>query len=316
MHEARAAATGLALLSFLGAGYTHAEGERYETVSAGIYALMNLMRLDRTGGSFWDPQGRMYSHGIGAMALCEAYAMTGDERLRDASQAAINYICYAQDPRGGGWRYEPRQAGDTSVMGWQLAALKSGAMCSLTVPPLVVARASGYLNSVEYNGGADYSYTVRKLEPRPPLTAIGALCRMYIGMDRADPRIIAGAEALAARGPAAADCYYNYYAAQVLFHYTGGEGAVWERWNEPLREQLVRTQARQGHEAGSWAPGAGDHGTNGGGRLYATALSAMTLEVYYRMMPIYTRQAIDDSLETVRPADREADGEVPGDADR
>jgi hypothetical protein len=272
------------------------------------------MRLDRTGGSFWDPQGRMYSHGIGAMALCEAYAMTGDESLRDPAQAAINYICYAQDPMGGGWRYEPRQRGDTSVMGWQMGALKSGYLCSLSVPTLVVARAGGYLNTVEMDGGASYSYTATEPSARPALTAIGALTRMYIGMDRKDPRIQAGAEALAARGPSSDDCYYNYYAAQVLFHYTDGKGEMWTKWNEPMRDLLVSTQAKEGHETGSWAPREGDHGFSGGGRLYATALSTMTLEVYYRMLPIYTSKAVDDRFDVEEGMEEAGEAEDMSDA--
>lgn len=64
----------------------------------------------------------MYSHGIASIVLCEAYAMTHDKGLYTPAQQAINFICYAQDPIGGGWRYSPRQKGDTSVVGWQIMA--------------------------------------------------------------------------------------------------------------------------------------------------------------------------------------------------
>ena len=68
---------------------------------------------------------RLYSHGIATIALCEAYNLTGDKALRAPAQAAINFIVHAQDPVGGGWRYQPRQSGDLSVTGWQALALQA-----------------------------------------------------------------------------------------------------------------------------------------------------------------------------------------------
>jgi hypothetical protein len=78
--------------------------------------------------------------------------------------------------------------------------------------------------------------------------------------------------------------YYNYYATQVMNQY-GGE--LWERWNKVMRDQLVNSQARAGCPAGSWFFGGGGHGSQRGGRLYCTAMAAMTLEVYYRNTPLY-----------------------------
>ena len=50
----------------------------------------------------------MYDHGLAAIALCECYGMSNDPALRPHAQAALNFIVDAQDPKGGGWRYEPR----------------------------------------------------------------------------------------------------------------------------------------------------------------------------------------------------------------
>ncbi len=78
------------------------------------------------------------------------------------------------------------------------------------------------------------------------------------------------------------DFYYWYYATQVM-HNLGGDH--WEQWNVAMRDLLVNTQEQHGHAAGSWPPMAGhDHS---GGRLYATALAACILEVYYRHLPLY-----------------------------
>jgi hypothetical protein len=63
-----------------------------------------------------------------------------------------------------------------------------------------------------------------------------------------------------------------------------------------MRDKLIASQDQNGHAAGSWAPKDGDHGKEKGGRLYATALNCMTLEVYYRLMPIYQAQAVKEDF--------------------
>ena len=78
--------------------------------------------------------------------------------------------------------------------------------------------------------------------------------------------------------------YYNYYASQVLHHW--GDD-LWKKWNLQMREQLVKSQVRKGPATGSWAP-TDSHG-NRGGQIYQTALSILTLEVYYRHLPMYQR---------------------------
>jgi hypothetical protein len=289
-------ATGLALLPFLGAGNTPLEGAHKRVVARGVRALVLMMEPTPNGGSFIDG-GDMYSHGIASMALCEAYAMTGDESLRLPAQAALNFICYAQDPEGGGWRYKPRQRGDTSVMGWQVGALKSGYLADLLVPPVVPAKASYFLDSVQLDGGETYSYETDPAKFRPATTAIGLLCRMYLGVQHENEVLARGVERLAKLGPSKTDAYFNYYATQVIFQFTSGKGDLWKKWNTAMREMLVAGQQAQGEAKGSWSPGAGDHGKAKGGRLYATALNCMTLEVYYRLLPIYQTQAFEEGFD-------------------
>ncbi len=288
--DARIGATALALLPFLGAGQTHRQGKYRQQVQAGLYYLVNRMKVGPEGGSLFEPGGNMYSHGLAAIALTEAYAMTRDKGLYGPAQQALNFICYAQDPVGGGWRYQPRQPGDTSVVGWQLMALKSGHMAYLRVPPITIQRASRFLDSVQANDGANYGYT----DPGqgPGTTAIGLLCRMYLGWPKDHPALERGVRWLAERGPSKTDMYYNYYATQVLRHM---EGDLWKKWNNEIRDWLVNTQAREGHERGSWWVNGG-HQTDKGGRLYVTCMATMILEVYYRHMPIYRKQSIEEAF--------------------
>ncbi len=275
-------ATGLALLSFLGAGYTQQRGKYREVVNRGFYYLSGRMLLSTHGGDL--QEGTMYAQGIATMALCEAFAMTGDEALRGFAQKGIDFIVYAQNKKTGGWRYLPGQPGDTIVLGWQLMALRSGSMAGLDVPPSTVYRARRFLDSVQSDGGAFYGY--QSVERRPTATAVGLLSRMVTGWKSDRAELVRGAEYLTKRGPSQNDLYYNYYASQVLHH---ADVPAWRVWNRRMQKRLVATQARSGHERGSWYF-TGGHAQSAG-RLYYTAMAVMTLEVYYRYLPLYTDAA-------------------------
>ena len=99
-------------------------------------------------------------------------------------------------------------------------------------------------------------------------------------------------------GPAN-DMYYNYYATQVMRQYGGEKGdpqwELWDKWNQKMRDTLVSLQSKEGPTEGSWYL-AGDHGAERGGRIYCTAMATMILEVYYRHMPIYQRQATEEDF--------------------
>ena len=59
-----------------------------------------------------------------------------------------------------------------------------------------------------------------------------------------------------------------------------------------MRDHLISTQDKKGHQAGSWMVNAPAHDVNAGGRLYVTALNCLTLEVYYRHLPLYGEHAV------------------------
>lgn len=278
--SAKLGATALGLLPFLGAGQTHKIGKHKNVVRGGLYYLMSQMKVGPYGGELADPGGAMYSHGLAAIALCEAYTMSHDRELAAPAQAALNYIMAAQDPAGGGWRYSFQSPGDTSVVGWQLMALKSGHLGSLMVNPKTISGARMFLDSVQSEDGAKYGYD--KPGAGPATTAVGLLCRMHLGWKRDEPALMKGVEYLSTLGPSPTDIYFDYYATQVLMQY---DGDLWPKWNDKMRDQLIASQAKIGHETGSWFFPGGHN--EAGGRLYCTSMATMTLEVYYRHMPIY-----------------------------
>lgn len=289
-------ATGLALLPFLGAGQTHKQGQHRRVVDRGLKALVALgAREEGEPGLSWRDRGNMYAHGIAAIALCEAYGMTRDRSLREPAQAAVDYIVAAQHPAGG-WRYQPRASGDTSVTGWQVMALKSAYLAQLNVPTPVITKAVEFLDRMQHDEGARYAYARETnvdglRRPSITMTSVGLLCRMYTGWDRTQPALNRGVGLLASRPPSPNNYYYNYYAAQVLFQHTGGRGREWRTFNRALRDQLVARQTKTGHAKGSWYVD-GPH-SDLGGRVYLTSLATMTLEVYYRYLPIYGSDAVE-----------------------
>ena len=270
-----AGGTGFGLLPFLGAGYTHKSGKYKATVQKGLDWLI----ADQTKeGTFQNClTGTLYAHGVATIALCEAYAMTKDPKLKGPAQKAINYIVMAQH-QGGGWRYSPGQAGDTSVTGWQVIALRSAQQGGLKIPASVFTKVSAYLDSVQTDkAGSGYRYMPGG-RITDAMVAEGLLCRIYTSNKLRRGELRAGVEYLQEHLPSAGgELYYWYYATQVLHHYGG---APWDEWNHVMRDLLIEAQATDGHARGSWAPQGGHD--NSGGRVYATSLALLTLEIYYR----------------------------------
>ena len=286
--KSNSAATGLALLAYLGAGYTHQSGKYQANVQRGMTWLLQGQKAD--GDLFSDETEFVwfYSHGIASIAVCEAYGLTKDAALKEPAQKALNFILASQHPKFGGWRYRPQFESDTSVSGWQLMALKSGEMAGLEVSKGSYSGIAAWLDSVQSKtSNGQYSYHPSS-EPTPAMTAEALLMRQYLGAKRDDPRLIAGANFLATRLPdfGQRDSYYWYYATQVMFHMQGDH---WSEWNAGLRDLLVTTQSKDAAMSGSWDPArpTPEKWANGGGRHYLTCVNLLMLEVYYRHLPLY-----------------------------
>jgi molecular chaperone DnaK len=310
--KSKMGATSLAILAFLAAGNTYSEGDFQPEVGKALqYMFANAKQtragLDLRGAA--EGNSGMYIQGMATMALCEALAMTDlalkeknndtqlssgkrrgrrqllvkvSKQLRTAAQQAIFFVMNAQDTKTGSWGYKPATAGDTSITGWQVMAMVSAAASKLSIRPQVYQHTTRFLNSVQIGDGAGYGY--KKPEWKPSTTAIGLLCRMYMGWKKDRPAMQQGVEFLSKQGPSKNNIYYNYYATQVLYH-SGGE--AWKKWNDVMRDQLVNSQIKTGHASGSWDATIDAHGRGPGGRLYTTCMATMTLEVYYRHLPLY-----------------------------
>jgi len=325
-HKDFTTSTGMALLPFLAAGVTHrSAGNAYQKhVASGLGFLVTNLNISTGKFNFGSPQ-YMYGHAIATMALCEAYGMTKDRSLKEPAQAAINFIVNAQAANGS-WGYAPGSAGDTSIVGWQVQALKAAQLSKdLIVPDKTIKAAVKFLDSVSSGSRkAVYGYAGPGGGPGTSLTAVGLLCRYYIdGWGPGNGGMAEGVQGLfgtakpgakpdepqtdRARAPKTSaqvkaapimpELYYYYYATQVVHFFEGNE---WKEWNEGpkdatgkraggMRDWLIDVQnVKEPNLYGSWEPDAGTIGSHCG-RIGSTCLSLLTLEVYYRHLPLYKR---------------------------
>jgi hypothetical protein len=296
-YEADTAMTGLALLAYLGAGHTHTktDGKYAPVVAKGLQFLLSIQAEDG------DLRGEsravgMYCHAMSTLALCEAYALSGDERLRDPTQRAVDFLGKSRALDGLSWRYKPGDpSGDTSLLGWAILVQKSADEVGLNVPPTMRSGALGWLklvaagqdrglavyrpNEGPYGGTAGY---VPGRNMTPTMTAEAWVCRQFLGVGGPGAASDEAARYLLQNRPERdkLNLYYWYYGTLAM-RQRGGDD--WSRWNPSVRDELISLQKASGHQSGSWDPS--DSRSNydaRGGRIYCTALAAMTLEVYYR----------------------------------
>ena len=273
--------TALALLCYYGWGARHDQHGKYqENVKAALQWLMSQQRED---GSL-ARRGMMYSHAIGSIALCEAYGITKDEKIKSAALAAIKYTINAQHQQRGGWRYSPGQDSDTSVTGWQVMALHSARMAGIELPekPFDLAR-----KWLDFAGGGEHGGLYGYQSPTDisrAMVATGMFCRQLDLVPPSNPKMIESAE-LMKRYPIRdnnPDLYYIYYGTLALYQH---QGSIWQEWNNNLKRILPEIQVKTGNLAGSWNLSRSN--TKGGGRIASTTLAILSLEVYYRILPMY-----------------------------
>ncbi len=180
--------TGMALLCFLGAGFSHESkqdlvdtsmGKRYKIGEIVKKGLQWLVKGQNPDGSFSKDDAFMYNEALASMAVSEAFGLTQARFWREPAQKAINFIQGAQrpSPQGTGlwgWRYFSRQqierfhrgAGsqdaellkelydsDTSVTAWCIMALKSGILSGLDVNEENMKGGIAFSNFVTQLGG-------------------------------------------------------------------------------------------------------------------------------------------------------------------
>lgn len=300
--------TGLALLAFVGEGHDHMKSKYATNIRRAIQYLRRNQSLDGCFGAKEDDHF-VYNHAICTMAVAELYAISGASVLRQTVQKATDFILRAQNP-GQGWRYGIQPGNnDVSVTGWMILALKSCKMAGMEFDSERVYKpATEYLDlmTIEQNGYAKTGYktpgsdsarlrSATKFDAAPSMESIHIMCDLFTGKETlSSPQmkelanICAEKEFLPKWEDKRINYYYWYYASLALYQMGG---STWDRWETAMSKTLIENQRgyRKGetHETpetldehgswdsvGAWCPA--------GGRVYATAMNCLTLQVWYR----------------------------------
>lgn len=280
--------TALATLAFLAGGESHLEGRYQDEVLRGLEFLVKQQKPNGDLSGDAKLFAKMYCHSMSLLALSEALAMTGDQRLAGAVRKGVSYSINAQNRRQGGWRYAPGDSGDMSQFGWQVLALHSARLGGILVPDNTINLMKEFLGSCssgQHQGLASYR---PGQGPSTPMTAEALLCRYILNKSVGPNSLEEAQRQMEAELPneRQVNLYYWYYGTLAMYQ-AGGSG--WERWNKALKRSLLGLQNRDGVDAGSW-PANGTWGGYGG-RVYSTAIATLSLEVYYRYLPVYQQVA-------------------------
>jgi hypothetical protein len=165
-------------------------------------------------------------------------------------------------------------------------ALHSARMAGLEIPDEPFTRAGRFIDSV--SGGKQgglYGYTSPGPGP-PAMTATGMFMRQLDLVRPTEPRMQESAAFIKARMLKAGtrDLYYEYYATLAMYQH---QGPIWRQWNDNLKEVYIALQETTGANTGSWDPKHDGKHAKAGGRVLTTGLAVLSLEVYYRLLPLY-----------------------------
>ncbi len=273
--HAESALTGLALLAMMGAGQTHLEGDYADNVYRGLAYLIRNQKPNGSLAGEAAPYAANYSHGMAALAMCEAAAITEDASAIAAGKNAVRYTLAQQHPTTGGWRYLPGDPGDLSQLGWQAMVLDAGYRAQISVNRSSVAGIQRFLRSVRSGQSGGLACYRRSERPSRTMTAEALATRLLIGDNVPQPEIAEAERFLLQQPPGVGqDNYYYWYYATIALHQLQDD--AWKRWNEALQRRLLATQ----QSGGSWSSNTVWGGY--GGTVYSTSMATLCLEAYYR----------------------------------
>jgi hypothetical protein len=286
--------TGLSVLAFLGAGYTHLSKDTHDGLCFGDVvrkALQFLLsRQDVEGCVGARTSKYLYNHALATLALSEAYGITGSMLFKDQAQKAVDFLVAAQNP-GAGWRYSARPGeSDGAVTGWALLALRSAELSALAFPRSTPEGGRAWFDATTDELGRT-GYTARGtgkvyfpgvnegFEHHDTMTAVATSARIFIDKRAEDPRLRTASALLLKDLPSETalkrDYMYWFWATQAMCRIDGPSGPGWMAWGPIVKGVVVKLQEKDG----SWPPD--DRWSADGGKVYATAINELTLQAYY-----------------------------------
>ncbi|MCK6462022.1 MAG: hypothetical protein L6Q95_19235, partial [Planctomycetes bacterium] len=255
--------TGLATLAFLGAGHTGREGAYAGNVRSALACLVAAQKED---GGFGGASLR--ADAVAAVALSEAYALTRDPFLMKPAERGVAALVRQQ---AGGWK------DDAALTAWCASAIASARGAGLDVPERSLADALAWVQASTDRA----SGRVGKEGKTERSTAAALFTCILCQQAGLAVEAIPGGFALCVAKPPAWNVEegtidMEYWRFGTLALYRAGDDD-WRAWTRAMKAAIVDRQQTAGSRAGSWDPVGVE-----GGRVEATALLTMSLEVYYR----------------------------------
>lgn len=310
LESARVEATAQALLTFVGAGYDHKEGDYKNTCRMAILWLRSQVSPNGCVGTA--PRPRVREQAFAAMAMSEAYGLSGDNVLKPIAESMLEYLLAMRRP-GSGWgetfTSEPNVL-DTTLA---IIAIKSARMAGLE--PAVVEsynEAAEFLQGMVVDEG-DQRFHVRfnrfrraavgpdgtELNRLPICEAGWVACMLFMGKaDLNSPTVKALAEDVCSehhrpQWQAGKIDYLHWWVGSLCMYQVGGKS--WQAWEAAVSKTLLesqrgytahdksqQTRAETLVEYGSWDPV--EASCIYTGRVGATAFGGLTLQIYYRYL--------------------------------
>ena len=272
---------GLALLCYMGHGEKPTSAEFGPTIRK---AIEHLLSTQESNGRFRNAGANyVYGHAIATYALAESYGMTHMQVLKEPMERAVQVILDGQQV-GGAFNYNYGKSGrrDLSVTAWQVQALKAALIAKADNKGLVdcLQRCVAGVKSFAAPGGG-FGYDGPGASQT--LTGAGVLCLQFLrhADNQAVARGLQATDGLLPSWPKGGGGTYGwYYMTQARFQ---DHGPLWTKWDPLMRKMLVKNQKEDGH----WDSGS----THSSCPVYDTALCCLCLEVYYRYLPTFIREA-------------------------
>jgi RNA polymerase sigma-70 factor (ECF subfamily) len=250
----------LALLAFLGAGYSQLSIDEYEKHVAGKSvrrALTWILQGQREDGTFATRGDPAVDQAITTLALSEAYGMTASQPLKEPVHRAVQALVRMQSGDGS-W-------GSATASYWAAEAFASAELSEVAVDPDAMTRVRTYVRS--------------QLDAGPNLAAMTG--HMFLNRERTHPGLAQTCARVADVPPDLShpDMMYSYMSTLAIFQYEGPEGATWKRYGESVKRSLLQT----GQE-GFW------QGKTQSDTILQSSLATLALETVYRYANVFGQE--------------------------
>jgi hypothetical protein len=219
--------------------------------------------------------------------------------LRDAAYKAVRAAVLGQ-VRTGGWGVSPGQPADSWHTAWMATALAAARDAGIDVPKTALPPSSAWFDSA--TDRQEYRLILTPASPlqrinlpggemflgHDTLSALGGLARMALEgrpnatiayMDKAIARDLPNGD------PLRRDYVYWYAGTLFCAHREQRKGADWAAWTGALFREVQQAQElHDGCSLGSMQPN--DRWGAAGGRVYATAITALSLGIGAGVRPL------------------------------